>query len=511
MEFINAGITFDGSGIQAGMKDAADAIKKGGDEIGKAAETAATKSDFAFKSLAQAYRQTSKDAQYLAETQGINSKAFLEAATKAGQYKNKLDDVKLAVDALGADKPVLQSTLNLAQGIAGGFAAAQGAMALFGGKSKEVDEALKKVQGSLALLQGLQAVAGLADAWAAFSVVLKTSVIPALMTTRGILMTTGIGAIAVVVGYLAMKWYEEANAEEEATKKHKEFLEAHFKDAQFAQETQTLLTNAQADSLKKRLALQDQANLKEQTDLTQKFKNNEITQLQYNSRMQALEISNQAKLAEIRTNWAKEHPTVSNIVRKETQIQEIQGRGFFQMPTFAPEKLPPIIGDNFLQDTGKRFNSLKQLAFDVSDEIGDKFKDLAQNKLAEVGTMIGQSLMGAETDLTKSAWGIVSAFATVLGQSFISIGTLSLAAGNYAKGAAMIAAGVGIMAIAGAAGAASSGGSSGSSAGAGGYNGATGAGTFQPQTSFFSATGILYGNDMLLAIQKSNQKMQRVK
>jgi hypothetical protein len=159
MEFINAGISFDSSGIQAGMKEAATAIVKGGEEIGNAAQGAATKSDFAFKSLAQAYRQSSKDAQYLAETQGITSSAFLEAATKAGQYKNKLDDVKLAVNALGADKPVLQSTLNLAQGIAGGFAAAQGAMALFGGKSKEVDEALKKVQGSLALLQGLQAVA----------------------------------------------------------------------------------------------------------------------------------------------------------------------------------------------------------------------------------------------------------------------------------------------------------------------------------------------------------------
>ena len=189
MEFINAGITFDGSGVQAGMKDAADAIKKGGEEIGKAANDAATKSDFAFKSLTQAYRQTNKDAQLLAETQGVNSKAFLDAAAKAGQYKNRLDDVNLAVNALAADKPVLQSTLNLAQGIAGGFAAAQGAMALFGGKSKEVDEALKKVQGSLALLQGLQAVAGLADAWAAFSIVLKTQVIPALMTTRGILIT----------------------------------------------------------------------------------------------------------------------------------------------------------------------------------------------------------------------------------------------------------------------------------------------------------------------------------
>jgi hypothetical protein len=511
MEFINAGISFDSSGIQAGMKEAATAIVKGGEQIGNAAQGAATKSDFAFKSLAQAYRQTSKDAQLLAETQGVNSAAFLEAARTAGQYKNKLDDVNVITKALGADKPMLQATLNLAQGLAGGFAAAQGAVALFGGKSKEVDETLKKVQGSLALLQGLQAVAGLADAWTAFSVVLKTNVIPALMTTRGILMTTGIGAIAAIVGYLAYKWVEESEAQERATEAHKKFLEAHFKGAAFDLETQRISIEALEDSLDKRQQLETNSYNKSLQELGQQRAKEEITIQQFNSRALALQKAHNSKLKSIRDEWIKEHPVAANIVRKETQIQEIQGRGFFQMPTFAPEKLPPIIGDNFLQDTGKRFNSLKQLAFDVSDEIGDKFKDLAQNKLAEVGIMIGQSLMGAETDLTKSAWGIVSAFATVLGQSFISIGTLSLAAGNYAKGAAMIAAGVGIMAIAGAAGAASSGGSSGSSAGAGGYSGATGVNTFQPQTSFFSATGILYGNDMLLAIQKSNQKMQRVK
>ena len=83
------------------------------------------------------------------------------------------------------------------------------------------------------------------------------------------------------------------------------------------------------------------------------------------------------------------------------------------------------------------------------------------------------------------------------------------------EGFALIAAGTALMALSGAVGAsAGSGGKSssvGSASGGGGYSGASAGGTFQPQTSFFSATGILYGNDMLLAIQKSNQKMQRVK
>jgi len=225
MEFINAGISFDSSGIQAGMKEAATAIVKGGEQIGNAAQGAATKSDFAFKSLAQAYRQTSKDAQFLAETQGINSKAFLDAAVQAGQYKNKLDDINLVIGALGADKPVLQATLNLAQGIAGGFAAAQGAVAMFGGKSKEVDEALKKVNGSLALLQGLTALTGLPDAWKGFATTLNTKVIPALTTTRGLMMTMGIGALVVAVGFLANAWMNAAEKQEKAIQAQKDLKE----------------------------------------------------------------------------------------------------------------------------------------------------------------------------------------------------------------------------------------------------------------------------------------------
>lgn len=513
MEFINAGITFDGSGVQAGMKDAADAIKKGGEEIGKAANDAATKSDFAFKSLTQAYRQTAKDAQFLAETQGINSKAFIDAATKAGQYKNKLDDVNLAVNALAADKPVLQSTLNLAQGIAGGFAAAQGAMALFGGKSKEVDEALKKVQGSLALLQGLQAVAGLADAWTAFSVVLKTQVIPALMTTRGILITTGIGAIAAIVGYLAYKWVEEKNAQEAATEAHKEFLKAHFKDAEFAQETQKLLIDSEKDSLSKRLRLQDAANLKEQTDLTKNFTNKEITQQQYNSRMQALEIANQAKLAEIRNNWAKEHP----LKREDQQIINIKRKGGGLLPTDLMTPPLKLEGADLAMQQVERltksftiFGNVIQL---TADEFTSALKDQMGGALASFGSMVGEYLAGADVSFAEAGLRFIATLASTIGKGLIAIGLPMIATGTgSAEGFALIAAGTALMALSGAVGA-SAGGAKSSSVGTsgGGYSGGSFGGTFQPQTSFFSATGILYGNDMLLAIQKSNQKMQRVK
>lgn len=513
MEFINTGITFDGSGVQAGMKEASDAIKKGGEQIAGAAETAAAKSDFAFKSLTQAYRQTSKDAQFLAETQGISSKAFLEAATKAGQYKNKLDDVKLAVDALGADKPVLQSTLNLAQGIAGGFAAAQGAMALFGGKSKEVDEALKKVQGSLALLQGLQAVAGLADAWTAFSVVLKTNVIPALMTTRGILMTTGIGAIAAVVGYLAYKWVEESEAQERATEAHKKFLEAHFKGAAFDLETQRISIEALEDSLDKRQQLETNSYNKSLQELGQQRAKEEITIQQYNSRALALQKAHNSKLKSIRDEWNKEHPVAANIVRKETQIQEI-GRNFSDGNIIPPLHIEGAdMAQKKIEGVTGSLTRLQEMAWLVGDEIKSAFKDLIVPAFEEFGTLAGQSLAGAEVDFAKAGMKFIGSLAGTVGKGLIAMGVPLMAAiTTFSEGLALVGAGTALMALSGAMGVAAGGGATAPSGGSssGGYSGG-GAASFQPQTSFFSATGILYGNDMLLAIQKSNQKMQRVK
>jgi hypothetical protein len=94
---------------------------------------------------------------------------------------------------------VLTSALGLGQGLAGGFAAAQGAMALFGNSSKEVEQALLKVQGAMALLQGLQAIGQLGDAMSAFAAVIKVQVIPALMTMQGAIIATGIGAVVVAV------------------------------------------------------------------------------------------------------------------------------------------------------------------------------------------------------------------------------------------------------------------------------------------------------------------------
>ena len=88
----------------------------------------------------------------------------------------------------------------VAQSAAAGFTAVQGAMGLFGAKSKEVEEQLLKVQSAMALSQGLSGVLDSAKSFQRLGAIVKTQVVTAFSTLRGAIIATGIGALAVGLG-----------------------------------------------------------------------------------------------------------------------------------------------------------------------------------------------------------------------------------------------------------------------------------------------------------------------
>ena len=220
---INIGVGADVSGLKTGMNDAAKIVQDAGNKMQTAAKDATTKTEQSFSNLRQAYRATARDAYEIALSQGTNSAAFLEASQKAGKFKDELDLVNTKIKAFSSDTPVLTSALGVGQGLAGGFAAALGAMALFGGTSKEVEQALLKVQGAMALTQGLQAVGQIGDAMSTFALTINTKVLPALMTMKGAMIATGIGAFAIAVGFLAGKFIEVKEKNDAATAAEKRY------------------------------------------------------------------------------------------------------------------------------------------------------------------------------------------------------------------------------------------------------------------------------------------------
>ena len=152
-------------------------------------------------SLKQQLREAQSEVNALSEKFGATSKEAINAAKKAAQLKDAIGDAKALTDAFNPDQKfkALSSSLS---GAAGGFAALQGAVGLFGNKAEAVEKTLLKVQSALALSQGLEAVGNSIDSFKVLGSVIKDSVSKAFGTLRSAIISTGIGALVIGVGLL---------------------------------------------------------------------------------------------------------------------------------------------------------------------------------------------------------------------------------------------------------------------------------------------------------------------
>jgi len=138
------------------------------------------------------------------------SKEYQELLTKVGEYRKVQIQTDLAVD--GAATTMTQKLGSALNGATSGFAATQGAMALFGDENQALEKSLLKVQSALAIQQGVQ---GLTEAYRELSIGTKIAAagqaaftfVTGAATTglkllRLALISTGIGAIVVAVGLL---------------------------------------------------------------------------------------------------------------------------------------------------------------------------------------------------------------------------------------------------------------------------------------------------------------------
>ena len=199
-------------------------------------------------SLRAQLRAAQLDVATLSEKFGATSKEAVEAAKRAGELKDKIGDAKALTDAFNPDAKFKALTSSLA-GVAGGFAAVQGGMALIGVESESVEKTLLKVQSAMALSTGLQAIGESVDSFKQLGAVVQSSTafkkldtlatvaatvvqrlfssaVTATAVSFNILKTaivsTGIGALVVGLGFLVAKMNESSDATEEMTEKQKE-------------------------------------------------------------------------------------------------------------------------------------------------------------------------------------------------------------------------------------------------------------------------------------------------
>ena len=147
------------------------------------------------------------------------SKEYQDLLTKVGEYRKVQIQTDLAVD--GAATTMTQKLGSALNAATSGFAATQGAIALFGEENEALNESLLKVQSALAIQQGVQ---GLTDAYKELSIGTKlASGAQALFSTvvggtsgalkvfRVALISTGIGAIVVGLGLLIANFDKVSN------------------------------------------------------------------------------------------------------------------------------------------------------------------------------------------------------------------------------------------------------------------------------------------------------------
>ena len=155
-----------------------------------------------------------------------NTDAFRRMAAEAGSLKDAIGDTSAQVKVLASDTRTLDTFTSAIQGIAGGFAVAQGAAALFGEENEDVQKAMMKVQAALALVNGATALANTlnkdsalmvnlnAAAQRVYALAVGTST-GALKAFRIALVTTGLGALVVALGFAidAMTRFGDKNKE----------------------------------------------------------------------------------------------------------------------------------------------------------------------------------------------------------------------------------------------------------------------------------------------------------
>jgi hypothetical protein len=157
--------------------------------------------DKATQSLKSQLRQAQSDVAELSDKFGATSKEAIEAAKRAGELKDAIGDAKSLTDAFNPDAKFSALSGSLA-GVASGFSAVEGGLALTGVESEKLQETMVRLQAAMALSQGLQGLGESIDSFKQMGAVAKN----ALSGIRTGIAATGIGVLLIALGAVVAYW-----------------------------------------------------------------------------------------------------------------------------------------------------------------------------------------------------------------------------------------------------------------------------------------------------------------
>ncbi len=159
-----------------------------------------------FKSMKAEIKELTIAAQQAVMQFGEFSPEAKKAEATLASARDRMDDFNDRVKAVNPDK---FSQLNtVVSGVANGFQAAQGAMALFGNESKDFEKTMIKLQGAMALTQGLEGLGKVQQQFRAIFSSIAVGAKQAFAAIRVGIGSTGIGLILVALGAIVAYWDE---------------------------------------------------------------------------------------------------------------------------------------------------------------------------------------------------------------------------------------------------------------------------------------------------------------
>jgi hypothetical protein len=180
------------------------------------------------KSLKTQYREAVQEVQRLADTYGATSREAAEAAKRAAELKDRIEESKSLTDAFNPDAKfnALSSSIG---GVLNGFQAYEGAMGLIGVESEQLQETLLKVQSAMALSQGIQGALEAKDAFMNLGAVVKNA-FASMTTASKVFLAGGIGLVITGVA-LAVNEFNKYNEQLKESQKQQKLLADIEKEA----------------------------------------------------------------------------------------------------------------------------------------------------------------------------------------------------------------------------------------------------------------------------------------
>lgn len=239
-----------------------------------------------FKSMKSEIKELTIQAQQAVMQFGEFSPEALKAEKALAGARDRMEDFNDRVKAVNPDKFARLQTV--VQGVASGFAAAQGAMALFGNESKDFEKTMIKLQGAMALAQGLEGLGKIQQQFGAIFKDVVSGAKKAFAAIKAGIGSTGIGLILVALGAIVAYWDDIKEAVSGVSEEQKKLL-ADAQKAEKLERDKLDTLNAQDNILKLQGLTEEQI-----LELKIKQTNAVITQLE--AQLTAQETMKQAQI-----------------------------------------------------------------------------------------------------------------------------------------------------------------------------------------------------------------------